>query len=249
MTIGREAGERRFRQLRPAPEQSLGARTLQPDLGVLARRGSGNARLPLSGNERPKIGTAHARWEVQPEGVRYHTTSMTYDVLIVGFGPVGATMANLLARRGLHVGVVEAEREIHDKPRAITHDHEVMRIYQACGLVQRIAQFTAPHPGTHYLGVDGRVIKKVESLPPPYPLAWPPTGTFVQPEVERLLRQGVAGCAAVEVFLGHRGIDFTQDDDGVALTVRDGPALAGDLIRARQATSPDISPGAPAAHA
>jgi 3-(3-hydroxy-phenyl)propionate hydroxylase len=146
---------------------------------------------------------------------------MTYDVLIVGFGPVGATLANLLARRGLHVGVIEAEREIHDKPRAITHDHEVMRIYQACGLAERIAQFTAPHPGTHYLGVDGRVIKKVESLPPPYPLAWPPTGTFVQPEVERLLRQGVAGCAAVEVFLGHRGIDFTQDDDGVALTVRD----------------------------
>ena len=105
---------------------------------------------------------------------------MTYDALIVGFGPVGATMANLLARRGLHVGVVEAEREIYDKPRAITHDHEVMRIYQACGLADRIAAFTAPHPGTHYLGVDGRVIKKVESLPPPYPLAWPPTGTFVQ---------------------------------------------------------------------
>jgi 3-(3-hydroxy-phenyl)propionate hydroxylase len=146
---------------------------------------------------------------------------MTYDALIVGFGPVGATMANLLARRGLRVGVVEGELEIYDKPRAITHDHEVMRIYQACGLADRIAAFTAAHPGTHYLGVDGRVIKKVESLPPPYPLAWPPTGTFVQPEVERLLREGVAECTAVDVLLGHRGIDFTQDDDGVALTIAD----------------------------
>ena len=145
---------------------------------------------------------------------------MTYDVLIVGFGPVGATTANLLARRGLRVGVVEAEFEIYDKPRALTFDHEVMRIFQACGLADRIAEFTTPHPGTHYLGIDGRVIKKVDSLPPPYPLAWPPTITFVQPEIERLLRDGVRRSAAVDVYLGHRGVAFTQDDRGVALTVR-----------------------------
>ena len=111
--------------------------------------------------------------------------------------------------------------EIYDKPRAITFDHEAMRIFQACGLADRIAEFTAPHPGTHYLGIDGRVIKKFESLPPPYPLAWPPTSTFVQPEVERLLRDGVAGSAAVDVFLGHRAVAFTQDEQGVTLTVRD----------------------------
>jgi len=146
---------------------------------------------------------------------------MTYDVLIVGFGPVGATTANLLARRGLRLGVVEAEFEIYDKPRALTFDHEVMRIFQACGLAHRIAEFTTPHPGTHYLGIDGRVIKKVESLPPPYPLAWPPTITFVQPEIERLLRDGVRQSAAVDVYPGHRGVAFTQDDRGVALTVRD----------------------------
>ena len=146
---------------------------------------------------------------------------MNYDVLIIGFGPVGATMANLLARRGLRVGVVEAEFEIYDKPRALTFDHEVMRVFQACGLAERIAEFTAPHLGTHYLGMDGRVIKKFEPMPPPYPLNWPPTSTFVQPEMERLLRESVAASGAVDVFLGQRGVAFTQDDRGVALTVRD----------------------------
>jgi 3-(3-hydroxy-phenyl)propionate hydroxylase len=102
-------------------------------------------------------------------------------------------MANLLARPGLRVGVIEADFEIYDKPRAITFDHEAMRIFQACGLADRIAEFTAPHPGTHYLGMDGRVIKKFEPMPPPYPLSWPPTSTFVQP-IERLLREGVAQC-------------------------------------------------------
>jgi 3-(3-hydroxy-phenyl)propionate hydroxylase len=158
---------------------------------------------------------------------------MTYDALIVGFGPVGATMANLLARHGLRIGVIEAELQIYDKPRALTFDHEVMRIFQACGLADRIAAFTAPHPGTHYLGMDGRVIKKFESLPPPYPLTWPPTITFVQPEVERLLRDGVAGSATVDVFLGHQGIDFTQDDRGVALTVRDLAQGTDRVLQAR----------------
>jgi 3-(3-hydroxy-phenyl)propionate hydroxylase len=153
--------------------------------------------------------------------VRYDTTPMNYDVLIVGFGPVGATMANLLAIHGLRIGVVEAEFEIYDKPRALTFDHEVMRVFQVCGLADRIAEFTTPHPGTHYVGVDGRVIKKVESLPPPYPLAWPPTITFVQPEIERLLRDGARRSGSIDVYLGHRGVALTQDDRGVALTVRD----------------------------
>jgi 3-(3-hydroxy-phenyl)propionate hydroxylase len=146
---------------------------------------------------------------------------MIYDALIVGLGPVGATMANLLARRGLRVAVVDAAFAIYDKPRALTFDHEVMRVFQACGLADRVWQFTTPHPGTHYLGVDGRVIKKVESLPPPYPLGWPPTITFVQPEVERVLREGVAASPSVDVLLGQRGVSFTQDEHGVVLTVRD----------------------------
>lgn len=158
---------------------------------------------------------------------------MNYDALIVGFGPVGATMANLLARRGLRVGVVEAEFEIYDKPRAVTFDHEVMRVFQACGLADRIAEFTAPHLGTHYLGMDGRVIKKFEPMPPPYPLTWPPTSTFVQPEVERLLRQGVAANANVDVLLGHRGVAFAQDDRGVALTVRDVTTGQERVLRGR----------------
>jgi 3-(3-hydroxy-phenyl)propionate hydroxylase len=146
---------------------------------------------------------------------------MTYDALIVGFGPVGATMANLLARRGLRVGVVETEHALYDKPRALTFDHEAMRVFQACGLAERIAKFTAPHLGTHFLGIDGRVIKKFVPMPPPYPLSWPPTSTFVQPEVEKVLREGAMASTAVDVMLGHCALGFTQDDRGVALTVRD----------------------------
>ncbi len=146
---------------------------------------------------------------------------MSYDVLIVGFGPVGATLANLLARRGVRAAVVDAERDVYDKPRAITFDHEAMRVFQACSLARRIEPYTAPHRGTHFLGLDGRVIKKFEPMAHPYPLTWAPTITFVQPELERVLREGVVESGKVDVFLEHRATRLEQDATAVALTVRD----------------------------
>ena len=82
-----------------------------------------------------------------------------YDVAIVGLGPVGAIFANLLAKAGLSVGVVECAADIYDKPRAITLDHEALRVLQAIGLGDFMEQAIAPHNGSHYLGADGEIIK------------------------------------------------------------------------------------------
>ena len=81
---------------------------------------------------------------------------MTCDVIVLGLGPAGATLATLLARENLSIAVVDQSSEIYDKPRAITLDHEVMRILQAAGVAHDLAPFTAPHPGTRYLGIDGQ---------------------------------------------------------------------------------------------
>ena len=144
----------------------------------------------------------------------------TYDVAIVGYGPVGATFANLLAKYGLTVAVVDQAAGIYDKPRAITIDHEVLRVFQACGLEQTIAAHTAPHPGTHYLGVDGDIIKKFDPLPPPYPLGWVPTATFVQPEFEKALRDKLASYDKADVFLSQQAVGVSQDDEAATLTIK-----------------------------
>src|SRR5215831_6697984 len=143
-----------------------------------------------------------------------------YDVLIIGYGPVGATLAALLARHGLSVAVVEQAAGVYDKPRAITLDHEVMRVFQACGVAHEIEPFTAPHPGTHYLGVDGRVIRIYDPQPPPHPLGWTPSGTFVQPEVEAVLRAGVARTELADVFLSTQAVAVTPHADRVDVTLR-----------------------------
>jgi 3-(3-hydroxy-phenyl)propionate hydroxylase len=156
-----------------------------------------------------------------------------YDALIVGYGPVGATMAALLVRQGLTVAIAEQAAGVYDKPRAITLDHEVMRVFQACGLADAIAPFTAPHPGTHYIGVDRNVIRIYDPQPAPHPLGWPPSGTFVQPEVEAALRAGVARSGRADVFLATQAVAFVPHDDRVDVTLRAAEGGAQRTVSAR----------------
>ncbi|MCY4500221.1 MAG: FAD-dependent monooxygenase, partial [Alphaproteobacteria bacterium] len=53
------------------------------------------------------------------------------DIAIVGLGPVGATLANLLGRLGLRVDVFERDRTAYALPRAVHFDDEVMRVFQS----------------------------------------------------------------------------------------------------------------------
>jgi 3-(3-hydroxy-phenyl)propionate hydroxylase len=143
-----------------------------------------------------------------------------YDVAIVGLGPVGAIFANLLARYGLTVAVVERAAAIYDKPRAITLDHEALRVFQAIGLADYMDATIAPHNGSHYLGVDGELIKIFDPMPRPYPLGWIPNATFVQPDAENALREKLSEYDDADVFLTASGVSFAQDDESVSLSVR-----------------------------
>src|SRR5215203_3430499 len=146
---------------------------------------------------------------------------MIYDIVIVGLGPVGATAAALLGSNGLHVAVVEQATAVYDKPRAITLDHEIARVFQNCGIGTELQDFTAPHPGTHFLGVNGEVIKVSDPLPAPYPLGWPPTGTFLQPALEKALRERLNSLARVQIFDAHQAVALKQNSEHVELTARD----------------------------
>lgn len=145
---------------------------------------------------------------------------MTVDVALVGYGPTGATLANLLGRRGHRVAVVEQSAEIYDKPRAITADQEVMRIFQECGLADEISPMTSPHPGTDFVGIDGQVIRRFYPAPGPRQLGWEPAWMFVQPELEAVLRQGVARQPQLQTLLRHAYQGHVQDADGVTLQLQ-----------------------------
>ena len=74
-----------------------------------------------------------------------------FDVIVVGCGPVGAIIANLLGMEGLNVCIIEKEKNIYDKPRAIVLDWEAMRALQYCNVAYDLEPTIIPHTGTDYL--------------------------------------------------------------------------------------------------
>lgn len=132
-----------------------------------------------------------------------------FDIAIVGLGPVGAAAANLAGAAGLRTLVLERGDEPYRQPRAIVFDAEIMRIFAAVGLADVIAEVTRPLGGSVYLGADLKPIRTFRARPRPDPLAWHPSNLFYQPQLEALLRDGLARFPHVEVRSGHEvtGID------------------------------------------
>ncbi len=136
-----------------------------------------------------------------------------YDVAIIGYGPVGAVLANLLGSAGRSVLVIDQMSDIYDKPRAINIDHEVMRVLQRVGLADAVEAMTIPYAGTDFLGMDGRPVKVFEPSSPPYPLHWAPNLLFIQPEFDRLLRRGVDRFANVATCLENGAVGVFDGAD------------------------------------
>jgi 3-(3-hydroxy-phenyl)propionate hydroxylase len=143
-----------------------------------------------------------------------------FNVAVIGFGPAGATCANLLGQRGVRTLVVDKSRTVYDMPRAFAIDHEIMRVFQDLGLAEAISPYTRPFTPSEYYGVDGQLIKRLGSVPPPYPLGWPPNMVFTQPPVEAALRSHAATWPSVTIALGEELVGLTQADGHVLLDLR-----------------------------
>ena len=57
------------------------------------------------------------------------------DVFIVGAGPVGLTLSNLLALKGIKGVCVDKLEEGHSFPRAISLDNDALRIFFQLGYI------------------------------------------------------------------------------------------------------------------
>ncbi len=144
----------------------------------------------------------------------------TFDVIIAGLGPVGATLAGLLGQAGVRVAVFDRLPDLYPLPRAIGMDQEAMRIVQALGLAERMAPHVAPYKPSEYRGVDGALIKRLDTLPEPHALSWAPNYVFDQPSFERVLRARLAELPNVQVFLQAEIQNSGQADDHAWADVR-----------------------------
>lgn len=153
------------------------------------------------------------------------------DVCIVGYGPVGAILANILGDCGLSVLVLEREAEIYQLPRAVHFDDEVMRVLQTLGLSDRVLPKTHVSPGMRFVDAHGRLILDWSRPLTIGPLGWNASYRFHQPALEQILRQAANAKANVDVRLRAEAFAMSQDADGVDLQFED--ISTGALRRAR----------------
>ena len=143
------------------------------------------------------------------------------DVAIVGLGPVGAVLGNLLGQAGLDVAIFEREADIVPIPRAVAFDGEVMRVYQAIGLADVLEPFLRPSTGGQYIGPTGEVLLRRDGATEEGAQGWRSHYNFHQPVLERTLRQGLARYPNVAVRLRHDVFAVDEQGDRVTLRVED----------------------------
>jgi 3-(3-hydroxy-phenyl)propionate hydroxylase len=145
------------------------------------------------------------------------------DVALVGYGPIGATLANQLGQAGLSVAVFERETAIHPLPRAIHFDGEIMRVFQSIGLRQQVESIARPGTkGMHFVNAEGRtlLVRGGTALRGPHGCA--NNYYFHQPDLEVVLRAGVERFPKVARFEGCEVIGVEDAGDHVRLTLEDG---------------------------
>ena len=147
------------------------------------------------------------------------TNPDTYDVAVIGYGPTGATAANLLGQLGLKVVVIERDPDIYGRARAISTDEEVMRIWQSIGLADRLQQDMLPDRPLNF--VDAAGVPFIDLKITPRGAGHPPQQFLYQPAVDQVLREGVRRFAHVEVLLEHECLRVHPTDDGVELMLAD----------------------------
>src|SRR3954471_24669525 len=161
---------------------------------------------------------------------------MDTDVLIIGAGPVGLTLALDLGRRGIRCTLVEQKSAPHMWPKMERANARTMEIYRRLGLAEKVraaglrrdvpmdvyVTLDMVHPPLLRLGYPSVAEAEAEirattdgSVPlEPYQL-------ISQYTLEPLLKAEVEKLPSVKMHWGTQFISLEQDSAGVTAIVRD----------------------------
>lgn len=145
----------------------------------------------------------------------------TWDVVVVGLGPVGLSLVGLLGKRGLRVLGIERERDIYPLPRAGHLDHTVLRIIQEIGCLDEALAGMIANKGMNLVTSTGQVLARLP-VHDRTPSGLPPSMHFHQPSLDRVLRQAAEAMPTTELRSLTEVTGLEQDDHEVRLRVESG---------------------------
>ena len=140
-----------------------------------------------------------------------------YDVAIIGCGPVGAALANLLERQSRRVLVLDQFERPYTLPRATHLDGEAVRILQSAGIGDVIAPCLGAYPRMRFEDADGGLLIDWPRSIEIGAQGWRDSNRFHQPDLEIALRKRAAASPLIKLHLGWQATAITQDDRAAAI--------------------------------
>ncbi|MGW3406287.1 FAD-dependent monooxygenase, partial [Streptomyces zhihengii] len=141
------------------------------------------------------------------------------DLLVVGYGPVGQVLANLMAERGRRVIVVERHAKPYTMPRAVAFDGEAARILAAAGVADHLASVGEPSGDYMWRNGEGEDLLYIGAAEEHGRNGWPESTSMYQPGLEDALIARGKQLPQLTVLRGYEAVELTESDDGVELTV------------------------------
>ena len=129
-----------------------------------------------------------------------------YQVVVIGSGPIGLTLANLLGNFGIRVLLVERNLTTVQEPRAVSIDDESLRTMQAARVVEKVLEQVVPDYGSHYYSPRRTCFARVEPTGRPY--GYPRRNAFRQPVLEGQMRDALDRFPCVKAFYGWHLLNY-----------------------------------------
>ncbi len=148
------------------------------------------------------------------------TDETIFPVVIVGAGPTGLMLANLLGTYGVKTLVIERNPSTVAEPRAVTIDDESLRTVQAGGLLDAVMPQVVQGYGVHYYSWRNQEFARIS--PQSQEHGFPKRNAFRQQVLVSTLRDGLQRFEHTAIWFEHELVSFQDMDGTVQLKLSHG---------------------------
>jgi 3-(3-hydroxy-phenyl)propionate hydroxylase len=142
------------------------------------------------------------------------------DVIIIGGGPTGLVLANLLGKLGISTLLVESQTTVYPIPRATHIDEETIRNFQLTGLWEILEKYTSPFGFANVVNEHSKIIFTENIVDEESVHHFMGSRFFDQPSFENILWEGLKRFTSVQAIRGYKAIKIEQIGETAFVTVQ-----------------------------